>query len=235
MKRFVLTIACVLLAACAGGLFNFNARQAFEEGVAQFNLGNYEAAAPHFQKAIELDPEYAQAYLYLGRTYISQRRWIDAVPPLRTAFRLAPADSRKEIINVFFDALFAAATADFQKGNFESAFDYLKEAGALAPESANVRADLVETLMGFGASLLSQGRYPEAATAFGESVKMAPDNVNAYIGLARAFFSSGDFTHAYDAALNALNLAPASPEAQALFRSLLSPQRREPVGSGLPE
>jgi Tfp pilus assembly protein PilF len=55
-------------------------------------------------------------------------------------------------------------------------------------------------------------------------------NVNAHIGLARAFFSSGDVTRAYGAILNALDLDPASAEAQTLFFNLLSP-----LGEGLPE
>jgi tetratricopeptide (TPR) repeat protein len=152
------------------------------------------------------------------------------VPPLRAAFRLAPAESRKEVIDVLLDSLLAAATANFKKGDFQPALDYLKEAGALASESPEIRAELVGTLAGFSASLLTQGRFTAAVSTFEEAVKVAPANVNAHIGLARAFFSSGDVTRAYGAILNALDLDPASAEAQTLFFNLLSP-----LGEGLPE
>jgi tetratricopeptide (TPR) repeat protein len=44
----------------------------FEKGLDFYNKGfekNYRAAAEHFEKALALDPTYAQAALYLGRTY----------------------------------------------------------------------------------------------------------------------------------------------------------------------
>jgi DNA-binding winged helix-turn-helix (wHTH) protein/tetratricopeptide (TPR) repeat protein len=45
--------------------------QTFGLGAAQFRRGNYNAAIPVFQHAVELDPEFSTAWLYLGISYQS--------------------------------------------------------------------------------------------------------------------------------------------------------------------
>lgn len=74
-----------------------------------FNQGHYHEAIPYFQVATEQNPNFAQAYFYLGRSMISLRRWRDAIPPLRTAHRLAPEAAKHEIFDVLLDAFFAVA------------------------------------------------------------------------------------------------------------------------------
>ncbi|MBI2532422.1 MAG: hypothetical protein HYW03_09445 [Deltaproteobacteria bacterium] len=63
------------------------------------------------------DPEFAQAYFYLGRAYVSESRWRAAIQPLRTAFRLAPEAAKQEIMDLLIDATFAAALNDFNLGD----------------------------------------------------------------------------------------------------------------------
>lgn len=84
-------------------------RDSFDEGMALFNQGNYRDALPYFQRATEENPNFAQAYFYLGRSMIGMRRWREAIPPLRTAYRLAPETTKQEITDVLLDALLAAA------------------------------------------------------------------------------------------------------------------------------
>jgi tetratricopeptide (TPR) repeat protein len=81
-----------------------------------FNQGRFDEAIPYLEDATRDDPEFAQAYLYLGRAYISQSRWRAAIQPLRAAFRLAPRESQQEIMNLLLDAMFAAALNDFDLG-----------------------------------------------------------------------------------------------------------------------
>ena len=84
-------------------------RDSFDQGMALFNQGNFTDALPYFQRATEEDPKFAQSYFYLGRSLINLRRWRDAIPPLRTAYRLAPEATKQEITDVLFDALLAVA------------------------------------------------------------------------------------------------------------------------------
>ena len=41
----------------------------------------------------------------LGRSYLNLGRFMDAVPPLRTAFDLAPDETKNEISNLLLDAM----------------------------------------------------------------------------------------------------------------------------------
>jgi tetratricopeptide (TPR) repeat protein len=73
-----------------------------------FNQGRFEDAIPYFKSATEEDPKFAEAFLYLGRSHLSARHWREAIQPLRTAYRLAPAGAKDEIFDVLIDALLAA-------------------------------------------------------------------------------------------------------------------------------
>jgi tetratricopeptide (TPR) repeat protein len=88
--------------------------------VALFNQGRFEAAIPHFQDATREDPNFAPAYFYLGRSYISLSRWRAAIQPLRAAVRLAPNEAKGEIMTVLTDAIFAVAVNEFQLGDHPS-------------------------------------------------------------------------------------------------------------------
>jgi len=107
-----LRISLVLCAICAGFFISCaganvkTAQSEFESGLAQFHRGQYEVAIPHFQRATELVPEFGRAYLYLGRTYLKLGKWQEALPPLRTAFRIAPQESNKETAEIVMDVFF---------------------------------------------------------------------------------------------------------------------------------
>jgi len=96
---------------------HFRAEDNFTRGLALFNQGRFAAAIPHLEAATRDDPEFAQAYFYLGRAYVSESRWRDAVQPLRTAFRLAPEAAKQDIMDLLIDATFAAALNDFHLGD----------------------------------------------------------------------------------------------------------------------
>jgi tetratricopeptide (TPR) repeat protein len=107
-----LTLSVMLTSSCA-----LVGRQNFDQGMALFNQGRFGEAVPYFEAATRDQPDSAQAYLYLGRAHLSQSNWRAAIQPLRTAFRLAPADAQQEIINLIIDAGFAAALNDFRLGD----------------------------------------------------------------------------------------------------------------------
>ena len=128
-KRAIFLIAFVtlLMSSCASlGRFN-PAYDSFDQGLALFNQGKFADSVPHFERATRQNPEFGEAYLYLGRAYVSQSKWRAAISPLRTAFRLSPRDAQQEIINLIMDATFAAALNDFDVGGDRSRPERFKE------------------------------------------------------------------------------------------------------------
>ena len=91
--------------------------QNLDQGVLLFNQGRFAEAVPYLEAATRDHPDSAQAYLYLGRAHLSQGNWRSAIQPLRTAFRLSPADAQQEIVDLIIDAGFAAALSDFRLGD----------------------------------------------------------------------------------------------------------------------
>jgi tetratricopeptide (TPR) repeat protein len=112
-----LALTVVVFTSSCSTLRRFNpAYDSFDQGLALFNQGQFAAAIPYFEDATHENPEFAQAYFYLGRAYISQSKWRAAIQPLRTAFRLSPGAAQQEIMDLILDATFAAALNDFRLG-----------------------------------------------------------------------------------------------------------------------
>ena len=103
-------LLAVLCVSCAGTGEKPDAQSEFERGVSLFNRGIYEEASAHFEKAVDIDSDFGRAYLYLGRSYLNLGRWRDALPPLRTAYRISPEETRAEVSDIIFDFLFQNAS-----------------------------------------------------------------------------------------------------------------------------
>jgi tetratricopeptide (TPR) repeat protein len=105
----VCAAAGLLLGGCASVRHFRPGQSEFDDGVRLFDQGRFEQAIPHFQRATSENPDFGEAYLYLGRSYLGVRRWREAIAPLRAAYRLAPAQTKDEIFNLILDAMFAAS------------------------------------------------------------------------------------------------------------------------------
>ena len=123
----ILTMALALLSSCATLRSFTPGRDSFEAGMASFNRGQFDSAIEHFRQSTLENPNSAQAFLYLGRSYISAGRWKSAIQPLRTAFRLSPHEAKDEIMNLIVDAVFAAATNYPRLGESGSSGDRYKD------------------------------------------------------------------------------------------------------------
>ena len=222
LSMLLLAAAMFLVSCSTLGLLD-DARSSFDRGLALFNQGQYEAAIPHFRQATAENPDFAEAYLYLGRSYISLSRWREAIAPLRTAYRLAPETAKQEALNLLIDALFAAALNDFKAGDLGSSADFLREILRLDPGAVQARAELVKVLVTLGTRLLAEGSIAKAIDVYGEAVRLSPNNFDANLGLARSFYRNGDFMKALEALNEALRVNPGNREAEVLFKNLQKP------------
>ncbi len=112
---------------CASLGIMTSAERECEMGFSFFSRGQYDEAIPCFVRATEFDAHYVVAFIYLGRSHLNGARWLQAIPSLRTAYRLSPVRTQGEVLNFLIDALLGAAGADFERGNYQDALSSLRE------------------------------------------------------------------------------------------------------------
>ncbi len=159
----------------------------FAEAYAELAWGYYtnrerDIAHDYAQKAIELDPTLARAYLVLG-LIIEQFhvRQDEARAAYERAAELSPNDSQ---ILINFGRRFAELS-----GEYAPAIRSGKRAVEIDPNVAWVH----ETL---GFIYLRAGDLPEAARYLREAIRLAPGNYNHYLNLATVEFLNGNLSAA---------------------------------------
>jgi tetratricopeptide (TPR) repeat protein len=221
VKPGILIIVTLLLCNACSLLPFSTAGQQFDAGLSLFNQGEFEESIPYFRRVTELEPEYGEAYLYLGRSYVSLSQWGPAIPALRSAYRFSPSETRNQTLQILLDGLIGAAFFDTKKGNFSHAIGYLHETLELAPDSGKAKSAFGKTLFSYGTHLVSQGNLTEAIPKFQEATKFTPNEFGPYFSLAKALFQKGQIPDALSALQNATRLNPGSSKAQNLLLQLL--------------
>jgi len=86
MSGVLLSLLLALQAAAAPS----PALQHLHAGVEAEKSGQLDAAVTEFQKATEVDPKLAIAFVDLGDIYIAKHDYASAIPPLKRAVELSP-------------------------------------------------------------------------------------------------------------------------------------------------
>src|SRR5271156_3556982 len=147
------------------------ALQHLRAGVEADKGGQLDSAIVEFQKAIDLDPKLAAAFLDLGEVFIEKHDYAAAVPPLERALELSPnIDGGNQLLGY---ALLAQGYASEAIPHLEKAHD----------------ADVL------GIALLEAGRLQEAVTVLQKAVAKNPDDPDLlyYYGRASGLLSKQVF------------------------------------------
>ncbi|HEY3760697.1 MAG TPA: tetratricopeptide repeat protein, partial [Verrucomicrobiae bacterium] len=102
-------------------------------GFALAQKGQMNDAVGHFQKAIEIDPDYVEAYNNLGDVYFFNHQRDEAIGCFQKAAQLAP-DNEEVQHNL--------GLAFAQKGQLDDAIAHFQKAVSLNPEDATAQHDL---------------------------------------------------------------------------------------------
>jgi tetratricopeptide (TPR) repeat protein len=136
--RIPASVALVMLLATVTGCNKLKARDQLNKGVAAFKNARYDEAVSDFQSAIQLDPEYENAKLYLATAYSYQ-----VVPNLMTPENLAVANKAlagfQEVLAKDpsdLTALKQVASIDRNIQKYDEAKDYEKKVIAADPNDA---------------------------------------------------------------------------------------------------
>jgi protein O-mannosyl-transferase len=144
-------------------------------GVALGASGRYDEAAAHFEKALQIDPNFYDGLVAMGVTHAHQGRLPEAIEYFRAAIRSQP-----DVPN----ARVQLAHALWKENRDEAALEEMRRASELAPKDADIRAD-------FGLALALVGRLPEAIEQLHEALRLNLNNAEAHNNLGLVLLASG--------------------------------------------
>jgi tetratricopeptide (TPR) repeat protein len=148
------------------------AQRSYSQGVAQLSRDDYARALPFFEKATDLDPNYAEAWYQAGFCYGILGRHNDALKASRNAARLRPEWAETHV-NI--------GASSYALGQFGEAAEAYKTAIRLDDDNA-------ETQYAYGLTLNKLSRFSEETLAYKRAIALKPDHANAIDKLAQAYF-----------------------------------------------
>src|SRR6266478_8704628 len=144
-------------------------------GVALAVSDRYDEAAAHFEKALQIDPNFYDGLVVMGVTRAHQGRLPEAIEYFQAAIRSQP-DAPKAHVQL--------AHALWTQKRDQAALEEMRRASQFEPKDAQIRADL-------GLALQLAGRTPEAIEELHEALRLNPNNAETHNNLGLALVASG--------------------------------------------
>ncbi|MGD0746000.1 MAG: tetratricopeptide repeat protein, partial [Verrucomicrobiota bacterium] len=165
-------------------------------GLALFQKGAVHEAIAHFQKALEIAPNYALAHNNLGIALVQMGSMDEAITHYLKALQIDP-DSASAHNNL--------GTALVQKGSVDEAIAHFQKVLQITPDFAEAHINL-------GSALLQKGEVDEAIVQYQEAVQIKPDSSLAHHNLGNALLQKGAVDEAIVQYQEALEIKPDSVE-----------------------
>jgi tetratricopeptide (TPR) repeat protein len=200
-------------------------------GMTLMSLGHVQEAIEHYEQALRLKHDLAEAHYDLGNALLKAGKIPEAIGHYEEAVRIRPvyAEARNNLGNALVkagriqDAIREYEHAlrlkpDYvegqnnlglalaQQGRLEEAIGHYEEAVRLEPDYAEAHYDL-------GNALLKAGKIPEAIGHYEEAVRIKPGYAEAHNNLGNALLKAGRIQDAVREYEHALRLKPDSAEA----------------------
>ena len=141
------------------------------------------ASLLYFQRAIQLDPNFAMGYRAVGGAYDALAESGRASEYYTRAFQLREAVSEREMLTIAADYYLNVA------GDLDKAAQTYHEQIEIYPRDAS-------SYNGLGNVYAAQGQYAKATNAYGQSRSLAPDRSGAYSNLANSLLALQSFDQA---------------------------------------
>ena len=193
----------------------------------------------HLKRAIEIWPEYQDAYNNLGVSFIADSKFEEAYQVYSELHSKYPEYS-KGIFNLAFaleklgrlaeaelyyeqyesivpdnNVLFVIIELEGQQGKFEEAIEHLNELVSREPNKGR-------GYMKLGMAFALQGQEATAATYFLKTTEIAPRNAEAYFNLGLVYINTGRLEEAYEVLNKCLDVDPNHERAINLIKQLQS-------------
>ena len=156
-----------------------SAQQNNEEGLVHLKSGELAEASEHFQRAIDLRPEFADAYENLGATFNALNRPQEALDVLQRALVMRPKAEIYCHLGLAKRKLhqFSAAVEDYQ-------------------QALTLQPKLAEAYNGLGLAYRGLGKYDQAKDSFEQALQINPSYLHARNNLGVSRADSGNYPEA---------------------------------------
>jgi tetratricopeptide (TPR) repeat protein len=170
-------------------------------GTAYFASGKLEEAIEEFERAVDMEPNYARAWLNLGSCYYRLGDIKTAASHLARAVELNNDLLAKGLGHYNLAAL------SYEEGDYRAALSVYEKAKAILPEYHNI-------YYGIGVTLMQLDRDSEAIALFKKAIDMKSGDADFHVGLASAYHRLGDKAAAKKAYEKALDIDPDREDAR---------------------
>ena len=157
-----------------------SAERLYSQGLAQLSRDDYARALPYFEKAVETDANYAEAWYQAGYCYGVLGRHVDALRASRQAAKLRPEWSAT-YVNI--------GASSYALGQYKEAVDAYRTAIRLDDDNADIQYSL-------GLTYNKLNRGEEEVLAYRRALAIRPDHANSMEKLGLALFKKGRFSEA---------------------------------------
>jgi Tfp pilus assembly protein PilF len=161
-------------------------------GVALGASNRFDEAAAHFEKALQIDPNFYDGLVAMSVTRSHQGRMPEAIEYFKAAIRLQP-DTPKAHVQL--------AHALWEQNRDQEALEEMRRALQSAPRDADIRGD-------FGLALAMVGRLSEAIEQLHEALQLNPNSAENHNNLGLALLASGKARESIPEFEAALRLKP---------------------------
>jgi len=179
----------------------------FEKGI-KFYPGNLKEATNAYSKAIQLNPQYAEAYIGRGAAYDDLGNFQQAINDFGKAIELKPRSAEAYYnrgATYYRLVVFGSGAAD-KSGNFQRAINDLSKTIELNPQYAG--AYIMR-----GLAYDKSGNYQQAVNDFTKATQLDPQQASLYIKLGLAYGNLGSYQQAINAYSKAIKVFPKYAEA----------------------
>lgn len=171
----------------------------YEVGAQTLSAGkDLGGAIKSFKKAVEIAPNFAEAYTLMGMAYLGQKKFEDAEKTFVKATEIDPASA---------PAFMGLGEAQNSLGKFGNAQQTLSMAVTLAPDSAEAHYELAKSLWGLN-------RWSEAEPEGAKAIALNPGHADSHVLMGNILLRKRDAAGALREFRESLRLAPKGPMAE---------------------
>lgn len=211
----ILLILSIPISSCEDPIEAVNRH--ISKGTELYDSNEFDKARIEFKNALQIDPNSAEAYLYLGKIEDQNKNLNKAVGYYYKATELSPGmiEAHTRLGRIFLQQ----AALSKSRNNTKTETGYLSKSQEHSNISLKIDADNINAQVLEASLLAYNGKNNDAIKLLQQSIKSHPDNTSARILLARIYIQTSRHHEAESVLLKGIN---ASPYSKDLYLELVS-------------